>query len=939
MSTLDPERSPAAATPAPASALPPEALPPGTQVGRFVILRALGWGAMGSVHAAFDPKLSRSVALKRVRRLADASRSEVAEERLLREARALARLSHPAVVAVHEAEWIDGHVTLAMELVEGTTMERWLKEAPRAEEEVLALLRQAAEGLSAAHEAGIIHRDVKPSNVLIGADGRAYVSDFGLARDHFDLEETDVRAPTEAPLHITRTGELVGTPAYMAPEQLAGAPASARSDQFSLAVTLFEALAGERPFSGATVSRLLQQMKQGAPTPGAVRRLPRALRPVLLRALRAEPEARFGSIRELLAALDRARRGGGRRVALGAAALGMAVAVAGWLFVNAPLRRCEAGAGRVEALWTTQAREGAHQALRQTGKPFAEPVFAALDARLSEYVPLWGRSYLAACEDGHRWFRGDEARLEARLSCLHSGARQLQVLLESLHANGAELAPQVAQAASALPSPDRCDKATLEPAARSPDALAARDALAGARSASDLGRFAAALPLAVEAQERARAAGASGLYAETTLARARIEQRLARYPEARALYDDALAAAKRGGRRDVEAGAAAELVRLEGDFLGHPEEGLTWWKRGQALLDAYGGDPDLQARLEFSAGSLLLGTDPPQALALHRHALALAEQSSNPYRLASAHQILATTLQVTGELEEALSHAQRAVEILTPLYGEAHPSTLNALATVGGVQSFVGQTGEALRVLRRALSLSAGVYAEGHPQVLTMRRALALALGHEGQLEESLRENQEVLRLTRQTLGPDHPEVGACWVELASTLLSLKRLAEAKREATAANELLTRKLGAEHPITCTSRLVLAMVHDQLGELLTALELLLPLAETTERQLGPSHPSLGDVLDQLGSVRLRLRQPRLALAPLERALTLRTFRPGDPRGLANTRFALAQALWDSGGDRRRAVELAELALAVPQRAIDVAEVEQMRRWVKAHPAPR
>ena len=278
------------------------ALAPGDAVGqRYLVRQAIGAGAMGVVYRATDPRLSRDVALKLLdpRHAADASISP----RLLAEAHALARLSHPNVVAIHDVGTHADRVFLAMELGE-ETFAAWLRRAPRTPHQILRLLRQAGEGLAAAHATGLVHRDFKPANVIIGFDGRAAITDFGLARSQDAAPALDDDAPLDA-ASLTSTGALVGTPAYMAPEQLRGEACDERSDQFAYCVTVFEALAGQRPFAGSSLAQLRSAAAADRIRRDAARRLPGWVRRIILRGLRSDPAARWPSLRALLDALGR----------------------------------------------------------------------------------------------------------------------------------------------------------------------------------------------------------------------------------------------------------------------------------------------------------------------------------------------------------------------------------------------------------------------------------------------------------------------------------------------------------------------------------------------------------------------------------------------------------------------------------------------------------
>ena len=229
----------------------PPTLVPATRVDRFLILDKLGQGGMGTVYAAYDTLLDRKVAMKVVRPDRRTAVGGVPpRERLLREAQAMARLRHPNVVAVLEVGELGDDVYLTLELIEGQTLKAWLRATRRPWRAVVDAFVAAGRGLAAAHAAGLVHRDFKPDNVLIGKDGRIQVADFGVvSMSHGPREPTSSRdAAAGDSGDFTFSGLRVGTPAYMAPEQHAGAVVDARADQFSFCVALWEGVFGERPF-------------------------------------------------------------------------------------------------------------------------------------------------------------------------------------------------------------------------------------------------------------------------------------------------------------------------------------------------------------------------------------------------------------------------------------------------------------------------------------------------------------------------------------------------------------------------------------------------------------------------------------------------------------------------------------------------------------------
>ena len=417
----------------PASGVPPAAafdrpeLP--RSIGRFLILGELGAGGMGQVFAAYDPKLDRRVALKVVRGAPDHDGSAW-RARLIREAQAMARLSHPHVVAVHEVDTDrdTDQLYVAMELIDGTNLAQWLCDAPRDWREILDKFLAAGEGLAAAHAAGLVHRDFKPSNVLVGADGRVRVADFGLVRARGEVDRGDLASNRLRDESLTQVGAMIGTPAYMAPEQVGGHLADERCDVFAFCVALWEALYGVRPFSADSSVDRLAAIKRGELGPPALDAgAPRWPQPHLRRGMSYEPADRWPDMRSLLAALARdpaAERARRRRAVLGAAA---ALLLGGllvwglsslWTLARARAReadaqqRLDATTGRIAALRAEgRADEAAalfdafvaapeHQgtrALAQALRRRAEDTLLAGDE--AGAVEAFARAYVAATDD------------------------------------------------------------------------------------------------------------------------------------------------------------------------------------------------------------------------------------------------------------------------------------------------------------------------------------------------------------------------------------------------------------------------------------------------------------------------------------------------------------------------------------------------------------
>ncbi|MCW5809308.1 MAG: serine/threonine protein kinase, partial [Deltaproteobacteria bacterium] len=458
----------------------------GTLVGRYVVFDILGEGGMGTVYNAYDPELDRRLAIKVVQAKAGGSTTTGGDQaRLLREAQALARLSHPNVIAVHDVGTLPGdRVFVAMELVEGATLRTWLRD-PRTWKEVQAVMLAAGAGLAAAHTAGLVHRDFKPENVIVGADGRVRVMDFGLARlaaDEHTAASRDsnlaieTRSPLSAHLTIERSrgtdGNVVGTPAYMAPEIYDGEAADARTDQFAFGVALYEALYRTRPFERKALvpPRASPPVPKDPPASSAV---PLALQRVVMRALAAAPADRYRAMDDLLAdlAVDPARAK--RRVLM---AGGAVLVVAGTLSGAAVLARgsaanemCTGLERRLEGVWDTPARDAVHAAFGRSKRPFALQAMVALEKTLDRYATEWTVAATENCTATR--IRGDQTEdvLELRGECLDQRLGELQALARAM-ANADDTAVDRASTAEhALEPVARCaNVAALRSPVRAP---------------------------------------------------------------------------------------------------------------------------------------------------------------------------------------------------------------------------------------------------------------------------------------------------------------------------------------------------------------------------------------------------------------------------------------------------------------------------------------
>ena len=818
-----------------------EPLARGATVGRYVILGLVGRGGMGDVYAAYDPELDRKIALKLLNAGGAAEESKTASRgRLLKEAKAIARLSHPNVVAVHDAGMIDGRVFVAMEYVEGKTLAAWLGGKPRTWREIRGLFLAAGRGLAAAHAAGIVHRDFKPQNVMVAADGTVRVMDFGLASDLGAREDgAPERATSEladfsqtAAVGLTRTGTLVGTPAYMAPEQFLARRADARTDQFCYCVSLYEALHGERPFAGASLSALAESVKSGRvrePPPRV--HPPTWLRKIVLRGLRSNPDERFPTMPDLLGRLARDPSRQRRRALIGAAVV--AVLLAGGALGQRTLGPsaasvCRAAGERLRGgVWEPSAdgkagprRSAVERAFVVAGRSGASETWARVARELDQYAERWTAAYTEACEATHVRKAQSAEALDLRMTCLQERLGQVKALTDVFASADADVVIGAVDAVDSLGSLDRCnDLAQLQAVdARVRAAVdALRPRLAAVKALRDAGRHRDALQAGLSVAEDARKVGYQPLLAEALSLVGWLQEVTADYTGALATLLDAVNAGEAGRNDEVKADAASQLIAVLGFHLSRHEEGERWARFAEAAVERLGPGHDRQRAWILTNRSVI------------------------------RKQI--------GDLTSALELEETSLALKQKLLGPDHPDVAISLNNMGVLLSALGDHQRSLALTDQGLAICRKAYGDSHPWV-------ARALSNRGE-----------------------------------TLNALGRFGEARASF---QDALTR---------------------------------------WERVLAPDHPYLGYALTGLGLAELGMGDAGAAVATLERAVRLRERVESDVVVIAETRFALARALWKSNGDRTRARGLAVKArqtyaglplLAEKRREVDA--------WLSRPPAP-
>ncbi|MEX1369489.1 MAG: tetratricopeptide repeat protein [Nannocystaceae bacterium] len=787
------------------------------QIGRFVVSHRLGAGASGVVYAAHDPKLDRKIALKVLR--PDGDLDEQAHARLLREAQALARLSHPNVVAVHDVGDLDGRVFVAMELLEGGTLRRWLRASPRSTAEILEVFVQAGEGLAAAHAAGLVHRDFKPDNVLLDEQGRASVVDFGLAREQVDPGMSVIEAIAtaeqpgeEADLRLTRTGTMLGTPAYMAPEQFAGRRADARTDQFSFCVSLFEALVGERPFEGNTLPALAMATQRGQVRPVAWHSVPSRIRRAVLRGLRPEPADRYPSMRALLTALQRDPWVVWRRRGLGAVALAAAVGTT-WavaddrVVLTAASAPCSGVEQHLAGIWDDPRREAVADGMRGSDHPSGAATWERVRSQLDDFGHAWVEARRDVCEARQLRREDSDDLLDRRQLCLDRALLALDA------------------AAARLAEGDR------ETVARAQQLVPDREMLAHCSSEGVLDDGVSP-PSDPRARERLRQVE-RGIVQTNSLWLA-------------GKYSEAL--------------ARVQPLIVEAAALDHPPT------HARALLELAAVYTQTQR--------------PREAVEALVQALAQAERGRADRTRVLSYALLAKRLADLQQFEEARRIAPLTEAVYDRLSPTPVGAAARVHLLWGQLEWMEGHYEAAIERYTEAIDSSAEVpedeadaivMAGLHSEAVGHRGATALEAQHYARALEDL-EHAAVLR--ERIVGPDHPEMAALHTNLGNCYLRQGDLTRAEQELRRALEIREHHLGPDHEMLANPISSLGAVVMQQGDSEAALGHFRRALELLRTHRGPSDPQLAFTLHNMALAHVRLEQPEPALELVQQALEIR-----------------------------------------------------------------
>jgi len=924
-----------------------------TRLGRYLLLRLLGEGGMGVVFLAYDEELDRRVAIKILN--VDASGGTMGRSRIRREAQALAKVSHPNIVQIYEVGEEDGQIYLAMELVDGDNLRVWQDASSRSWREVLARWLEVGRGLAAAHKAGLIHRDLKPDNAILGRDGRVRVVDFGLARSG-DLPELVEHGPAEAlrdDAVLTVAGTLIGTPAYMAPEQHLRMQVDHRADVFAFCVSLYEGLYRERPFAGhgvalatAVVGGHVREAPRGS-------KVPQRLRRVLLRGLRVEVGERWQDMDALLAALadDPAQRW--RRIA-GVGALVLGAAAAGNLLqaepIDEPPACAEAGAS-IAAIWNDGRARAIGAALGATGLPHAADTWTRAHSLIDAQVGALRTASVAACEDTHLHRRQSPALLASRLACLHERERELAALLTSLAIGGEAAVDHAIEASAGLTPLSKCSaEAVLRDRVAPPadPALAAaveelRDELARIKATADAGRPGEAAAAIDAVVARAEASAYLPIQAEAQLRRGLLREASADSKAAEAALTSAWWAALASDHDEVALRAAGYLPRVIGAQTERQGEAMVWIQNAHAVARRRGLTPRDElvrlrnlAVLDESAGRYA------EASARLDEALTIAEAEygAASTEVSSVHEALGLVQPQTGEYAAARAHIDRALDITRETHGADHPKLAAILQSKAMMLAATGDNDAADAATLEAIRLTERAYGVDSPRLAFMLNDLAASTCERGGLAEAEPLYRRALALRITAHGREHMLVTTVLYNLGSCLAEEETRRDEARalfeEALATRE---RLVGAEHPKVAFPLLGLAELALEDGRLDDAERLYQRALKIRETSLGAEHSRLSFPLAGLAEVALARERPRDAAPLAERALRLHEKATSAAKELAGDRFLVARALATAPSQSARARTLAEqaregFAAAGPVKAKELAQADA---WLARHPA--
>jgi tetratricopeptide (TPR) repeat protein/predicted Ser/Thr protein kinase len=863
-----------------------EGLFPGASVGRYVVLSKVGAGGMGVVYAAYDPELDRRVALKLVLAKRPAAR-EVGTTRLQREAQAMAKLAHPNVITVHDVGVFQGQVFIAMEFVEGETLSDWM-ETERTWSEVVDVFLRAGAGLVAAHEAGLVHRDFKPDNVLMGNDGRVRVMDFGLARAEEDYPSTDTSISSEAPSSevmttpLTATGAIMGTPAYMAPEQHLGLQADGRADQFAFCVALYEGIYGERPFAGANRHAIMLAVTEGsirpAPKGSAV---PGWLRAIVLRGLTTSPDGRWPTISQLLEAIENGQAPTTRRWGIWAGLGIVVVGTAALLTQSEPAPGpCAETSQHLEGVWGAREREAVSAAYRDAG--LAEAARTTVVEAIDAYAGEWTAMRRDNCESTRISGTQSDQMMDLRTFCLNARRTDLGALIRLLETGEPAALAEASKSIETLAPVSHCaDVELLSLRVPVPEDAASRDAvesgearLAEARARLEAGLYNDVGPILDDIASNELALSHAPFAAEVGELRGRTLVARGEYQSAVSALEQAALDAARGRDDRLLVQLHVHLLEVVGEHLGRTEEGERLDHVARVGLARIGDPKDLDRHRRLVVARLRRVTGKPdESLSLLQALQAELRdeaQADTAFAL-GVDRSIAALLANLGRYEESDALMKAAVVRLERRFGADHPALVPLLTNAAGMYSQRGEGERAWETLERVVPLAERHLGKNHPETARIYETKALQHHRSREFEKARDDLQRAVDGYLDNYDAGHPSVVRARGNLAATLMELGEFDEAERVSVECRDALVSRFGRDHDYLIFLLSNLAELYIQTERFDEALESILWARSTTEKVFGPDNVRIATSFIIEGNLHVAAGRPDEGITAYERGL--------------------------------------------------------------------
>ncbi|MBL4636718.1 MAG: serine/threonine protein kinase [Kofleriaceae bacterium] len=939
-------------------------LEPGASLGRYVVLDVLGKGGMGVVYKAYDPELDRQIAVKLVR--VRGHRKRAAQKRLLREAQALAQLSHPNVISVFDVGTIGHDVFISMELVDGVDVRQWLKDETRSRQEIMAVFLAAGKGLGAAHRAGLIHRDFKPDNIVLGNKGRPRIIDFGLARGTESYDDSDEDLSSSDSLtssQVSRTGGasrnhlntpmtlaglVMGTPAYMSPEQHKGEDTDARSDQYSFCASLYSALYGVRPYTGDSHKELKENILAGqmAATPSTPK-VPRWIRTILLQGLSLDPDERYDSMEELLGDLAKdpvILRNRVLRVA------GFATVVAGaafWFGSGASVERntlCQDGPEQLNGVWDSQVGVAMELAFSSTGSSHASETYTLVKQRLGLYSDKWLDMYKSSCEATS--VRGDQSQklLDLRTVCLQRKLGKMSALTSLLsHTDEPSVVDRAVSAVASLPSIDACaDLRTLSASVPQPEdaevlakVQTARRAIDEAEALTKAGDLKGALKRTSEIVETIGSINYPAVQAEA-LWLLGVNQRRLRMPEKAEenLYKATLLAAE-SHNDNLAALVWLEILWVEGYSKGQTtEEVLKLGHIVEAVVLRSGSDAR-RGDLMNNFGAILRRKGKyKEAKERIEQAIEIWEKvyGADSLQVAKAHNNLGNVLNDTGDFLEARKHHEKVLSIRQRSLGEKHPFVATALNNLGNSYMEEGDFEGAKGYYTRSLDIAETIDLSSGDTVMALNN-LGNATSELGDFKTSLTLQKRALKIQEDQEKPDNSGIGITLNNLGDLYLKQKKYKLAVEQYTQAQARWLPSIGPDHAYMGYAEIGIANAYLQENKYDAAYPHFAKTLQIWGKSFGRTHSTVALALEGLGRSAKGMGQAGKAIEHFTKAMTIYEAEK-ELAPLEIVRFQLAQAHWDSGA-KEHARDLAKQSHLGLSKVSDDAqdELAEIAAWLE------